>query len=628
MLIALPIVFYGLLWAGVARRRDQGLIDASLIAFVGLACVASISLELLTVFRAVVSSAIVGVWLLAIAGAGVHALQARRRHSEKPGLLARIKIALATHLFPDRVATAAVAAGLLLLALNLLVALVAPPNAWDGLTYHLPRVMHWLQNQSLAHYPTHILRQLWMNPFAEECILHAQSLAGSDRFANCVQWIAYLFGALAAAGVARKLGAGLRGQTFAWLFALSVPAVVLQASGPQTDVVTGMWLLIAGYATLGLLRPEQPLSRTGFLAQSAFVGAALGLACLTKGTSYIFGAGIAIALGAWMLKSLTNPTQRTRMFQAAAVIVVLFALLNGPFFARNIALFGKPFGPGVSTQQNATLSPAVTFSNLIRTAALQLAPPNDDATIAMGKAVIAIHETLGININNPGTSFESRPFGLYPMRFHEDITPNPIHLLAGALCCGIALAFASCRQNRAMLVWIVGILLGLLIYFTLIRWQSSSTRLLVPIYFGLAPIVGIVLGQIRFPRFAAGLLALCAVSGLYALTQSETRPLLARDGSSIFKGERANHYLVRLPPRASLIPKLLAPSRGHQFSTVGLICEEEDFEYLVWVGLAFFGHADARIEHVEVKNASKAAPMQNLLLQKVVVVSLPADPPK
>ncbi|XGB42694.1 MAG: hypothetical protein LVS60_02285 [Nodosilinea sp. LVE1205-7] len=47
-----------------------------------------------------------------------------------------------------------------LLGLSLLVALVAPPNNWDSMTYHMARVMYWIQHQSVAHYPTHNLRQL------------------------------------------------------------------------------------------------------------------------------------------------------------------------------------------------------------------------------------------------------------------------------------------------------------------------------------------------------------------------------------------------------------------------------------------------------------------------------------
>jgi hypothetical protein len=76
------------------------------------------------------------------------------------------------------------------IALLGLTAFVAAPNTWDSMTYHLSRVMHWEQNQSLAFYPTSIDRQLHLGPFAEMFILNFQVLAGTDHLANFVQFFA------------------------------------------------------------------------------------------------------------------------------------------------------------------------------------------------------------------------------------------------------------------------------------------------------------------------------------------------------------------------------------------------------------------------------------------------------
>ena len=48
-----------------------------------------------------------------------------------------------------------------------IVALTAPPNTWDSMTYHMPRVEHWIENRNVEPYPTHILRQLSLGPGAE-----------------------------------------------------------------------------------------------------------------------------------------------------------------------------------------------------------------------------------------------------------------------------------------------------------------------------------------------------------------------------------------------------------------------------------------------------------------------------
>ena len=36
----------------------------------------------------------------------------------------------------------------------LFLALLYPPNNYDSMTYHMARVAHWIQNQSIGHYPT------------------------------------------------------------------------------------------------------------------------------------------------------------------------------------------------------------------------------------------------------------------------------------------------------------------------------------------------------------------------------------------------------------------------------------------------------------------------------------------
>src|SRR5262249_2538151 len=110
------------------------------------------------------------------------------------------------------------------------IALVAPPNTWDSLTYHMSRVMHWAQNRSVSHYPTHIQRQLHHTPWAEFAILHLQLLSGNDRFANTVQWFAMLGSVTGVSLIAKQVGADARGQIFSAVIAATIPMGILQAS--------------------------------------------------------------------------------------------------------------------------------------------------------------------------------------------------------------------------------------------------------------------------------------------------------------------------------------------------------------------------------------------------------------
>src|SRR5262249_24372988 len=73
------------------------------------------------------------------------------------------------------------AAAVFVLILIAVTAIAAPPNTWDVIYYHMPRVMMWISNRSVGFYPTFDLVQLVYAPGAEYAMLHLTLLAGSDR---------------------------------------------------------------------------------------------------------------------------------------------------------------------------------------------------------------------------------------------------------------------------------------------------------------------------------------------------------------------------------------------------------------------------------------------------------------
>src|SRR6266567_8565429 len=118
----------------------------------------------------------------------------------------------------------------LLFAAVALTAGAAAPNAWDSMTYHLPRITHWIQDASVSHYPTHVLRQLTLGPGAELLAAQIELLGGSDRWINFLQTFAWLGAAIAASLLAKDLGASRLGQGLAAIFAATLPMAILQAS--------------------------------------------------------------------------------------------------------------------------------------------------------------------------------------------------------------------------------------------------------------------------------------------------------------------------------------------------------------------------------------------------------------
>ena len=62
--------------------------------------------------------------------------------------------------------------------------LIYPPNNYDSMTYHLPRVFYWIQNESLDNFATNNLRQLIFPPFSGMIFSLLFYLANSDYLFN------------------------------------------------------------------------------------------------------------------------------------------------------------------------------------------------------------------------------------------------------------------------------------------------------------------------------------------------------------------------------------------------------------------------------------------------------------
>lgn len=487
--------------------------------------------------------------------------------------------------------------GLALIALGtLVIALVAAPNNWDSMVYHLSRVMHWLQNQSLAFYPTHILRQLYLNPWTEYVHANLYALSGSDRFLNLVQWFSGIGSLLGVSLLARQLGAGVSGQVLAAVFAGTLPMTVLQMTSTQNDLTAAFWLVcLTVFALEDLRAPSRP-------AQIG-LGLCLGLAVLTKSTAYLFAFPI-------MLVYAARRWQHSRLGVLRPLILIggLALLLNLPHYARNLAAFGSPLGPAEETRlyRNERFGAGVLISNLSRNLALHLvsvSPINQ----AVEGAVGSLHDWLKLDINDPQTTWQDHRFALTRFVVNEDFTGAPLHLLV-LLFTLVGLAFRRRRLENGEVWVLTGTLLaGLLIFCGFLRWQLWHARLHLPLLVLSAGVVGL-LPQVISARFsrAAGLFLLAAVLPVFYFNQS--KPLV--QDWNIFNLPRREVMIIRknlVVPYIEGVNYLINERRCMQ---LGLYLPDEEWEYPLWELYRAAQAGQFRIEHVGVRNRSAALPRQ------------------
>lgn len=503
MLVALPAIALLALWLALVSRgcgRRRSLLWAALAGGLFILLVA----EGLSLFQALGRGPLAASWGLAAIAAAA-AIRPSGLRTAFPQMEWRSPLVWVCSL------TCALSLGGAFLS-----AVLGAPNMVDVQTYHMPCVVYWQVNQSIDFYPASYYQQLSLQPFSEFAMLHLYALAQSDRFVQLAQWMGWLAAIVAASLVAKRLGAGWRGQALAAGICAALPSGAIQASGAKPDVLVASWLLVALYFALGC--QDEAFDRR----EAAGAGLASGLALLSKGTAYVFGAGIAPVV----LLGLPAPA-RNRLLRAAPLILGLALLVNLPHYARNYAYNGHILGDGSakglgeSRFSNDRIGVGVTVSNILRNLPLQLAfRPSWNQAIY--EQVVEIHQSLGLDPDDPASTWNGTSYGPSSVSMHEGEVANVRHMLL----LGPALLWLLWRRRRdATAGLLLGCFGGALMFCILLKWQPWHARMHLPLFACAAPALGVFLGSWR-PRWLATVFLLWLAWALHPyLLHNSLRPL-------------------------------------------------------------------------------------------------------
>lgn len=477
-------------------------------------------------------------------------------------------------------------------ATTLFVALISPPNNWDSQTYHLPRIEHWIQNRSLALYPTAIERQIAYPALAETVILQFRILSGGDRLDNLVQWLAALGSAVAVARISTHLGASRQGSIFASVFAASLPIAILESTSTQNDVVVSFLLLCTAERLLAWYE-------TRSLRNAAYMSMAAGLALSTKGTAYVIGA----PFGVYFLVSLARQP-RAAIWPTLALCLPLLLLPNLGFYTRNIQSLGSPFGALAAATNNTEFGFGPLALNTIRNIAVNLAPAHSTLNIWTSSAVVHLIRALGLDPNDPATTFPNTEFQLSTNQTHEDFAGNPVHLVL------IGIAFVACMRSTSPPLqrrYAVAVLASAVLFLVVFRWNPWITRLQLPLFALAAPIVGCLPILEKRQRFSIALLAVLALSALPALLMNKSRSLVPSWLAQTVGGSPRPSLLFQTPLQIRFAnrPEMLLPYEevaryaiANDHHDIGLLMGGDDWEYPLWRLLQQASIEPLRIEHV------------------------------
>lgn len=560
VLLALGTLWAALVAAAMVRPVPRGLLLAhGLAIWIGLhAALACLLSPLGLVGRGAVAAA----QALAVAAAALALarLPAARRAARR---LARVPLALRRW----EVATGAAALGVLAI-LPAVSAAAYPPTNWDSMTYRMGRVAHWLQQASVAPFPTHVDRQVALSPGAEYALLALQAVSGSDRLANGLQLLAWLAVAAAVSGLVRAAGGGRLLAAAAAVIAASPPMAMLQASTTQNDLVAAAAALsIAGSAWALLRAPARFRARHG-----ALLGAGLAAALLVKPTALLAAAPL-LAVASWRALRALGPDAARTLGPAALAALATAAALAGPdaalrlgdpaVRAANAAYAGRFTHPPLEASADRAL-------NLLRGVARHLPTP------AAVRSALDMPAPDGCQGLAPCRGLEARR--------HDTVAGNGWHLLAFLGLCAVALARGRTAPPAARLL--LGTTAAAWVLFQLtFRDNEWLSRLEVPLF----ALVGTGVLALASPRrgWAVAGLALAAAlaaEGLSAALGHETQPPLQALAAP---PEAASAYYTNAPGLKATHDVALQLAGQLGCARLGLYLGEDSWDYpLTWRAMA------------------------------------------
>lgn len=495
----------------------------------------------------------------------------------------------------------------LITVITAITAIISPPNNWDSMTYHMSRVVHWIQNQSVAHYPTYNLPQLFHPPFAEFVITHLQILSGDDRYANLVQWLCMVSSVIAVSLIAKELDANKRGQVFAAVFCATIPMGILQASSTQNDYAVAFWIVCLAYYVLLVVKDKnQPLD-------IVFLSASLGLAILTKSSGYIYAFPFMI----WF--SLVICLRwRWKVWQPLTVAIGTLIILNLGHYWRNYDLFGSiiPTPANFSGEYKIEVFSIPTLiSNILKNMAFHVDIVRyfhlqnwiTPTTGMVHKVLLIVHDWLGVDMFDPRTTEKSYS-GLSGLSFDENTAVNPFHFFLTLLAIIGFFSFRKLRQNRLLFNYLFAVVGGFFLFCLLLKVQVYHPRHHVTVFVLFSAFVGVVFSKILNSRILMLIAVILLVSCTPWLFNNKFHPIATE--RNIFNMDRLEQYFIGRPnleqPYVQAVNFILEQKCydvGLSLGT-GKTVGNQYWEYPLWIIFQQLSPSPIRLEHIDPENES------------------------
>ena len=347
---------------------------------------------------------------------------------------------------------------------------IVVPYNWDSMTYHLPRIMFWAQNSSVAHFPTYDSRMLTSPVLAEFVNLHNYVLIGSDKLFNFVQGFSFIGIVFLIASICKVLNLDKKVTYLACFLFMSMPIAMAESLTTQVDLFSTVWALAFVCLSLDLMNKDKIVVRDEIF-NLITLGLIMGLGYLSKPSVCLMMLVFGIALLIVRIKHKDG----INVYLLCPIIIGVVALFIVSFeIVRNLNTFGAISDPIAGERQLVgTLAPNYLIINFLKNFLFQLGLPFIYQSYGITYMFIAfIGSLIGVDINDPLIAEDGM---VYSIPAATDIICDTA--IATLVCALLIIVLALCVIRKKKLdLFDKASLISFVAFLFILRWERYESR--------------------------------------------------------------------------------------------------------------------------------------------------------
>jgi len=372
-------------------------------------------------------------------------------------------------------------------------AIYCPPNSWDSMSYHLPRIEHWRSNQNIYPYDTYQGRQVFFPPLFDYVIGIFQTTTESDYLSNIPSFLA-LIGSICLLKIfGRKLQVNISNLYLSLGFFLSYPLIIFQSTSTLNDLgnlfMFGLFLLTFHEI---YFEHKHTLSKYVFLSTTAFI------CVLMKYNNFFFIFPQLLIV----IFQLFNVRETKLIWKLIPINLLLFAIFLGPFIARNYIAYGNFLGgTNFPILENENKSIAGFLSIASKNFLDYLITPFQTANHYLFNLLQKFHQLIAIDIHSPLTNL-SDGYNINYLLSEEYSSSFPHFLIFFFLIITLFVyKNTAFKLKKIFLVYLASIVISILLNSLFFKWSVWGTRTRLQLFFEFTLLISILIQSIDVQKF-------------------------------------------------------------------------------------------------------------------------------